>query len=128
MVMISIASPGVYFGDIEFTRRLARECNEAMARMVANHPGRFGAMAFVPLPDIDASIREVAYALDELKLDGINLLSHTGERYLGHSDEAALYAELCQRSYSIRHQPLAARLVDGRCTAVRDCDFESSLS
>jgi 6-methylsalicylate decarboxylase len=96
-VMISIASPGVYFGDIDFTRRLARQCNEAMARMVEDHPGQFGAMAFVPLPDVEASLREVEYALDQLKLDGINLLSHTGERYLGHPDEDALYAELDRR-------------------------------
>jgi hypothetical protein len=33
-VMISIASPGVYFGDVEFTRGLTRACNEALARMV----------------------------------------------------------------------------------------------
>ena len=105
-VMISIASPGVYFGDLEFTRRLARQCNEAMARMVEDHPGRFGAMAFVPLPDVDASIREVAYALDELKLDGINLLSHTGERYLGHPDEDALYAELDRRNAIVFVHPV----------------------
>ena len=34
----SIASPGVYFGDIEFAVRLARECNENSAHMVADHP------------------------------------------------------------------------------------------
>jgi 6-methylsalicylate decarboxylase len=105
-VMISIASPGVYFGDIDFTRRLARQCNEAMVRMVEDHPGRFGAMAFVPLPDVDASIREVAYALDELGLDGINLLSHTGERYLGHPDEDALYAELDRRNAIVFVHPV----------------------
>ncbi|MET0906767.1 MAG: hypothetical protein ABWY10_11865, partial [Tardiphaga sp.] len=50
-LMISIASPGVYFGDVEFTRGLTRACNEALARMVGERPTRFGAMGFVPLPD-----------------------------------------------------------------------------
>jgi 6-methylsalicylate decarboxylase len=83
-LMISIASPGVYFGDVEFTRGLTRACNEALARMVGERPTRFGAMGFVPLPDGAAAAREVDYALDVLKLDGINLLTHTGDRYLGH--------------------------------------------
>jgi predicted TIM-barrel fold metal-dependent hydrolase len=96
-VMLSIASPGSYFGDLEFTRRLVRGCNEALARMVGKRPTRFGAMGFVPLPDVAAAVREVEYALDVLGLDGINLLTHTGDRYLGHPAEDELYAELDRR-------------------------------
>jgi 6-methylsalicylate decarboxylase len=96
-LMISIASPGVYFGDVEFTRGLTRACNEALARMVGERPTRFGAMGFVPLPDGAAAAREVDYALDVLKLDGINLLTHTGDRYLGHPEEDDLYAALDRR-------------------------------
>jgi predicted TIM-barrel fold metal-dependent hydrolase len=104
--MVSIASPGTYFGDIAFTRQLVRECNEALARMVADRPARFGAMGFVPLPDVDAAMREVEYALDVLRLDGINLLSHTGPRYLGQPEEDALYAELDRRSAIVFVHPV----------------------
>jgi predicted TIM-barrel fold metal-dependent hydrolase len=96
-VTISIASPRVYFGDVEFTRGLARDCNEALARMVGERPTRFGAMGFVLPPDVAAAAREVDYALDVLKLDGINLLTHTGDRYLGHPEENDLYATLDRR-------------------------------
>lgn len=96
-VVLSIASPGAYFGDIEFTRPLVRACNDVMARMVEDHPGKFGAMAFVSLPDVEAACRDVEYALDVLKLDGINLQTHTGHRYLGHPEEHELYAELDRR-------------------------------
>ena len=75
---MSIASPGAYFGDVEFTKRLVKTCNEAMAQMVADHPGKFGAMGFVSLPDVEAACRDVEYALDVLKIDGINLQTHTG--------------------------------------------------
>jgi predicted TIM-barrel fold metal-dependent hydrolase len=96
-VLTSIASPGAYFGDVEFTRRLVRVCNDSMAQIVNDHPRKFGAMAFVSLPDVATACRDVEYALDTLKLDGINLQTHTGHRYLGHPEETELYAELDRR-------------------------------
>jgi len=96
-VVQSVASPGCYFGDIDFAVRLARECNEGCARMVADRPDRFGAFALLPLPDVPAAIREAQYALDTLKLDGVCLLSHVGLRHLGHPDDDELYAELDRR-------------------------------
>lgn len=96
-ILISIASPGAYFGDMQFTRRLVRACNEAMAGINAAHPTRYGAMAFVSLPDVEAACRDVEYALDVLKLDGVNLQTHTGDRYLGQPEEDELYAELDRR-------------------------------
>jgi predicted TIM-barrel fold metal-dependent hydrolase len=39
----------------------------------------------------------VEHALDVLKIDGINLQTHTGHRYLGHPEENELYAELDRR-------------------------------
>jgi 6-methylsalicylate decarboxylase len=97
-VLLSIASPGAYFGDIDFTRLLVHMCNEVMARMVGDQPDKFGAMAFVSLPDVEAACRDVAYAIDVLKLDGINLQTHTANRYLGHPEEDELYAELDRRN------------------------------
>ena len=104
-VLLSIASPGAYFGDIEFTKPLVRVCNETMMQMVADHPGKFGAMAFVSLPDVEAACRDVEYALDTLKMDGINLQSHTGGRYLGDPEEDELYAELDRRKAVIFVHP-----------------------
>jgi len=104
-VLLSIASPGAYFGDVEFTKPLVRACNETMMQMVADHPGKFGAMAFVSLPDAEAACRDVEYALDTLKMDGINLQSHTGERYLGDPEEDELYAELDRRKAVIFVHP-----------------------
>lgn len=105
-VVQSVASPGVYFGDIEFAKRVARECNEGAARMIADHPAKFGCHGVLPLPDVAAACREAAYALDTLKLDGICLLSHNGPRHLGHPDEDELYAELNRRNAVVFIHPL----------------------
>lgn len=102
----SIASPGVYFGDLEFAVRLARECNEHSAATVAGHPDRFGAFAILPLPDVGAALREAEYALDTLKLEGVCLLTHVGERHLGQPEEDELYTELDRRKAVVFVHPL----------------------
>ena len=48
--MLSITNPGLFFGDGEATRALSRDCNEHLARLVRDHPGRFGGFAAMPLP------------------------------------------------------------------------------
>ncbi len=102
----SIASPGVYFGDPVFAQRLARQCNEESARMVSDHPNRFGAFAILPLPDVEGAIHAAEHALDTLRLDGVCLLSHVAGRHLGQLEEDELYAELDRRNTVVFIHPL----------------------
>ena len=95
--MLSFSSPGIYFGDLAQTRDLARHCNEYLAGLMRDHPGRFGGFAALPLPDIDASLAELDHALDTLKLDGVTLLTSVDERYIGHPDFEPLYEALHRR-------------------------------
>jgi len=95
--IVSISEPGVYFGNVALARDLARQINEFSARLVADHPQRFGAFAVLPLPDIKAALQELAYALDTLKLDGIGLLTNYRGTYLGDDALDALFAELHRR-------------------------------
>jgi predicted TIM-barrel fold metal-dependent hydrolase len=95
--VLSFTSPGIWFGAIDQTKALARQCNEFLARLASDHPGRFGGFGFLPLPDIDAALSETAYALDELKLDGITLLTSVDDKYIGHAYLEPLYAELNRR-------------------------------
>ncbi|MFX0076866.1 MAG: amidohydrolase family protein [Candidatus Hermodarchaeota archaeon] len=93
----SISAPGIYFGDIDFTQKLARKCNEISARMVNDYPNRFGAFAILPLPDIKASIVELEYALDTLNLDGVILLTNFEGVYIGDAYYDDLFYELNRR-------------------------------
>ncbi len=55
---------------------VVRRTNEAAAKLKQEHPGRFLFCASLPLPDVDAAIREAVYALDTLKADGIKLATN----------------------------------------------------
>jgi predicted TIM-barrel fold metal-dependent hydrolase len=93
----SLSSPGVQFGDPALGRRLARLSNELQSRMIADHPKRFGAFAFLPLPDVEGALTELEYALDVLGLDGVVLLSDVGGACLGDPGQDELFAELDRR-------------------------------
>jgi predicted TIM-barrel fold metal-dependent hydrolase len=101
----SISAPGVYFGDITFACNVSRRCNEILAHLVSDYPGRFGAFAVLPLPDVDAAVEELAYALDTLKLDGVGLLTSIGDQYLGDPDFDPLFEELNRRKTVVYTHP-----------------------
>lgn len=97
MSFISLTTPGIWFGDVEETRKLARDMNEYGARMVSDYPGRFGLFAVLPLPDLNGSLKEIEYAFDTLKADGVGLLSSYSNRWHGDPGFAEVFHELNRR-------------------------------
>lgn len=94
---LSLSSPSVNFGDRDFAVYLAEMVNNEMARIVADHPDRFGAFATIPLPHLSESLSETNRALDELRLDGVALLTNYSGVYLGDSRFDELMVELNRR-------------------------------
>jgi predicted TIM-barrel fold metal-dependent hydrolase len=96
--MLSVTQPGVWKRtEADGSVRLARTCNESMARVTQEHRGRFGFFATVALPMVPASVAEVGYSLDALKADGVGLLSSYDGKYLGDADFVPLFEELNRR-------------------------------
>ena len=97
--ILSISAPGVHFGDDGAAVDLARTCNEYSASLVKQNPDRFGVFAVLPMPLVDESLTEIEFALDQLKLDGVVLLSsYSDGTYLGDPKFDTLMAALDARS------------------------------
>ncbi len=107
-VTLAVNSPTIP-GQISGEALIAycRENNDYMARLAADYPGRFGMFAALPLPDIDATLKEIARAFDTLKADGVHLMTSYGDNWLGDTALAPVFDELNRRKAVIYTHPHA---------------------
>lgn len=98
IALLSVTSPGIYFGDTQAAARMARAVNDEAARMVAAHPDRYGSLASLPLPDVDAAVDEAIRALDELHADGVTMMTSAAGMYLADTRMKPLWKVLDERS------------------------------
>jgi predicted TIM-barrel fold metal-dependent hydrolase len=98
----------MWFGDLAVTRRVARACNDYGARLVQDYPNRFGLFAAMPLPDVEGTLKEIAYAYDTLKADGVGLMTSYGDTWLGNPAYRPVMEELNRRKAIVTVHPTAA--------------------
>nr|WP_145487596.1 MULTISPECIES: amidohydrolase family protein [Streptomyces] len=126
--VLSVSSPGTHFGDDAEARAVTRSVNEYGAELVKDRPDRFGLFASLPLPDVDGALAEAAYALDELRADGVVLMSNAHGRYLGDKEFAPLWEELDARGAVVFIHPTGSALpmLDGLPGPVVDFPFDTT--
>jgi 6-methylsalicylate decarboxylase len=117
-------SPSVYYGSLDASRRLARRVNEYIAEVRRSYGGRFGHFAELPLPDVEGSISEAAYALDALGADGIAVATSYGDKWLGDPFLAPLWEELNRRKALVFTHPLSNQCCVNQIPGVADTVVE----
>ena len=126
----SLSPWGVAFAEAAQLPKLTRVCNDYAAQMIRDHPGRFGLFAAMPLPDIDASLKEIAYALDTLKADGIGLMTSYGDKWPGDPVFAPVFEELDRRQAVVYFHPTTAaccgNLIPGLNPAPLEWPFDTA--
>ncbi|MFT3805643.1 amidohydrolase family protein [Arenimonas sp.] len=100
--------PQVFWGDRAEAARWARHGNEFAAGIVRDDPARFGAFATLPMPDVKATLREIEYAFDTLKLDGVIMYSSFGDQYPGDPAFEEVFQELDRRKAVVLIHPCTA--------------------
>jgi 6-methylsalicylate decarboxylase len=108
LAILSLSSiPGNWFGgDPATATRLSRACNDFAAGLIRDHPGRFALWASLPMLDVDASLKEIEHALDDLKADGIGLATCYGATWPGDPKFRPVFEELNRRKAVVYFHPL----------------------
>ena len=104
--VISLSTPNVFFADAEHQPEIARMTNDAYAELIARYPARFKGFASIPMDAPDAALKELHRALDELKLNGVILLSNIGGRPLTAPEYRPFFAEANRMKLCILLHPM----------------------
>ncbi|PWT83679.1 MAG: hypothetical protein C5B44_00195 [Acidobacteria bacterium] len=80
--VVSLSTPNVFFADANRQADVAKLVNDAYAELIAKHPTRFKGFASIPMDAPDQALQELRRAIDELKLNGVILLSNIRGRAL----------------------------------------------
>src|SRR3989442_14360599 len=104
--VVSLSTPNVFFTDAQHQPEIARMVNDAYTELIAKHPTRFKAFASIPMDDRDAALRELHRAIDELKMNGVILLSNIGGKPLTSPEYREFFAEANRMKLCILLHPM----------------------
>jgi predicted TIM-barrel fold metal-dependent hydrolase len=95
---------GSFLGPAE-AAAVARASNEWTRKLADEHKGRFGMFALMPMPHPDETVKEIEYAFDTLKADGVVFMTSYGDKYLGNSAFTPVMEELNRRKATAYTHP-----------------------
>jgi aminocarboxymuconate-semialdehyde decarboxylase len=104
--VVSLSTPNVFFTDSSRQTEVARLVNDAYAELIAKHPARFKGFASIPMDNTDAALKELHRAIDELKLNGVILLSNIRGRSLTATEYRPFFAEANRMKLCILLHPM----------------------
>lgn len=106
------------------SRSMVRAINDFGAKMMADHPGRFGLFAFLSMYDVDGTLKEIEYAFDTLKADGVGIATGYGDIYPGDKKFAPIFEELNRRKATVYFHPTTHTCCGGMVPGLNDSVLE----
>ena len=103
--MTSPTLPAVGFLNPRDAASVARASNEYARKLADDARGRVRMFALLPMPHVDETLKEIAYALDVLKADGVAFMTSYGNQYLGDAAFAPVMDELNRRKATAYTHP-----------------------
>jgi predicted TIM-barrel fold metal-dependent hydrolase len=98
--------------------------NDGYAELAHRHPDRFSSFVMLPLPHIDASLKEMARGLDQLGCVGVNMHVTCFNRSVGETEFEPIYAEMNRRGAILFVHPST----NGACTPlINDYKFTAAV-
>lgn len=110
--VVSLSTPNVFFADAQHQPENARLVNDAYAELVAQHPARFKAFASIPMDEPAAALQELHRTIDELKMNGVILLSNIGGKPLTSPEYRPFFAEANRMKLCILLHPMLPAVTD----------------
>ena len=105
MHLLSLTSPGVQMFDPDTATSIAITANDRLAEMVKKHPKRFTGLASFAPQDPKRAAKEIDRAMNQLKLNGLIVNSHTNGEYLDDRKYWPIF-EAATASSSIAYSPM----------------------
>lgn len=101
----SAASTWELTDDLEVIRDANRDANEHFAKMKSDYPTRFGMLTALPMPDVDATLKEIEYAFDTLGAGAVHMHTNYGGHWLGEPFFDPVLEELNRRKAVMKTHP-----------------------
>lgn len=112
VAVLSLSTPNVFFAEGSAQTPVARMVNDAYAELIKAHADRFKGFASIPMDDPDAAVRELHRAIDDLKLNGVILLSNIRGRALTDPAYRPFFAEADRMKLCILLHPMLPASAD----------------
>jgi aminocarboxymuconate-semialdehyde decarboxylase len=104
--VISLSTPNVFFTGAEHQPAVATMVNDSYAELIARHPKRFKGFASIPMDAPDEALKELHRAIDNLKLNGVILLSNIGGKPLTSPEYRPFFEEANRMKLCIFLHPM----------------------
>ena len=111
--VLSLSTPNVYYWGAQEQVAIARQVNDALARLVRAHPDRFVGLASLPLADPEAALAELERAIGELGMKGVIIGSNVDGMAMNDARMEPVWARINALRLPVFEHPMFPKNTEG---------------